>query len=100
MIELLPPSTRPRGQYSLHAEIGLRIGGVVPVDAAIVNQFGETGGHVDERIEILPAGFQQQDAMPRVGREPIGEHAAGRAGADDDVVVDAGSRHLHTVTHD
>ena len=33
------------------------------------------------------AGFEQQDAHVRVGAEPVREHAAGRAGADDYVVV-------------
>ena len=35
----------------------------------------------------LPPGLQQQHPGLAVGRQPVGQHAAGRAGADDDVVV-------------
>ena len=36
---------------------------------------------------VLPAGFEQQHAVSRGFAESIGEHAAGGAGTDDDVVV-------------
>jgi hypothetical protein len=36
---------------------------------------------------VAPAGLQQQHARIRPGRQPVRQHAAGRAGADDDIVV-------------
>ena len=46
----------------------------------------EAGGYVDPRIAILAAGFEQQDGGLAIGGQAIGEHAAGRTGADDDEV--------------
>ena len=37
-------------------------------------------------IAIMPARFDQQNAMAARGGETIGENAAGAAGADDDIV--------------
>ena len=37
-------------------------------------------------IAILAAGFQQQDGGLAIGGQPVGQHAAGRTGADDDEV--------------
>jgi hypothetical protein len=42
---------------------------------------------MDERMEVAPAGFDQQHARVAVLAQAIGQHAAGRAAADDDVVV-------------
>jgi hypothetical protein len=36
---------------------------------------------------VAPAGLQQQHAGIRRGRQPVRQHAAGRAGTDDDVIV-------------
>ena len=44
------------------------------------------GGNVDPRIAILAAGFQQQHGGLAIGGQPVGQHAAGRTGADDDEV--------------
>jgi hypothetical protein len=41
---------------------------------------------------VAAARFENQDALAGVGGEPIGQNAAGRAGADDDVVVFAFDR--------
>jgi hypothetical protein len=53
----------------------------------------EAGGNVDPRIAVVAAGFQQQHAGPGIGAQAIGEHAAGRAGADDDEVVFSAGGH-------
>ena len=71
-------------------ELRLGGGGVVPVDALLADQLGQPGGHVDERVPIARAGFQQQHLDGRVFRQAVGEHAAGRTGADDDVVEQRG----------
>ena len=43
---------------------------------------------MDEDIEapVGPAGLEHEDAGSRIGAEAIGQHAAGRSAADDDVV--------------
>ncbi len=71
------------------AERGLRLGLQVPVDAAVVDQPRQPGRHVDEGVGIARAGFQQQHPAGRVFAEPVGQHAAGRAGPNHDVVVHA-----------
>ena len=42
---------------------------------------------MDERMEVAPARLEQQHARRAVLAQAIGQHAAGRTGADDDVVV-------------
>ncbi len=37
-------------------------------------------------MAVMAAGFQQQHAMAARRGQPVGQHAAGRAGADDDVI--------------
>jgi len=67
-------------------ELGFRFGVVIPVKRRDIDQFGQSGGHVNKRVPVAAAGFQQQDAIFGVGRKPVGQHAAGRAGADNDVI--------------
>ena len=43
-------------------------------------------GNVDPRIAILAAGFQQQHRGLAVSGQAIGQHAAGRTGADDNEI--------------
>ena len=65
---------------------GLRLGLVHPVDGFFLEQFAVAERHVDPEIGVLRSGLQQQHGMLAVGAQAIGEHASGRAGADDDVV--------------
>ena len=65
---------------------GLRLGAVEPVVLGIGEQLGVADRHVDPDVAILAAGFQHQHAMAARCAEPVSEHAAGRAGAHDDVV--------------
>ena len=59
---------------------------VVPVLRAPV-QRREGGGEVDQLVRVRAAGLDQEDRDVRVLAEPVGKHAAGRAGPDDHVVV-------------
>ncbi len=68
-------------------ERGFRFGAVVPVDPAIVGQSGDAGGHVQQRIPIACASFQQQHAFRGIRAESVGQYTSGRAGTDDHVVV-------------
>src|SRR6185437_12606989 len=43
--------------------------------------------HVDPEIGVFWARFQQQHRMLATGAQPVCEHAAGRSGADDDVII-------------
>ena len=43
--------------------------------------------HMDQRIAIPGTGFQHQHAAVHLRAQAVGQHAAGRTGADDDVVV-------------
>ena len=70
------------------AHVGLRLGLVLPVVPAPTDRVGERRGHVDEHVPqvVGAAGLQDQHLVGRVGREPVGEHTAGRTAADDHVV--------------
>ena len=67
-------------------ELGFRFGFVEPVDLWVVEQFGEAERHVNPEMAVMSAGLQQQHAMAARSGQPVGEHAAGGTGADDDVV--------------
>src|SRR5262249_37134973 len=73
-------------RYDPVVAVFLRHAGVSPVVFA-AGQFRESGGHVDERVAVAAAGFQQQDAHGGVFGQTRGQHAAGGAAAGDDVVV-------------
>ena len=45
------------------------------------------GGWTDSsNFPMQGAGFQQQHRQRGLGAQPVGQHTAGRAGADDDVI--------------
>ena len=70
------PAVQPVLGFGLQAPVGARIAlGVEIADR-----------HLDPEIVVLAAGLEQQDAVAPVFRQPVGKHAAGRAGADDDIV--------------
>ncbi len=75
-----------RLEHLASAEARLRLGLVHPVDGFFLEQLAVADRHVNPDVGVLRAGFQQQHRMLAVGGEPVGEHAAGRAGADDDVI--------------
>ena len=68
-------------------ESRLGLGRIAPIVHAVIVHLAHAERNVDERIAVRPAGLQQQHARARVLAQPVGQHAAGRAGADDDVVV-------------
>lgn len=59
---------------------------ITPVDARVVECLDETGGQMNVRMPVGGTGFQHADACCRVFAQAIGQHAAGRAGADDHIV--------------
>ena len=70
------------------AAVGARIGlGLeAPGERRMLQQLHVAGGNVDQRIPVAPAGLDQHDAVAGVLGQPVGQTAASRAGADDDVV--------------
>ncbi len=69
------------------AQPGLRLGPEHPVGARIADGEQVPDRDVKPDPVVAPARFQQQDPVAGVRRKPVGEDAAGRTGADDDVVV-------------
>jgi hypothetical protein len=74
------PIALPAGQ----ARLGL--GAVHPVQARVVERQAVANRHADLKTPVAAAGLEQQHAVPSAGRQARGQHAAGRARADDDVV--------------
>ena len=64
----------------------LRLGLVHPVDGFFLEQLAVADRHVDPDIAVLRARLEQQHRIFSVGAEAIGQHAAGRSRADDDIV--------------
>ena len=62
------------------------LGAVEPVHARIDQRVHEAGRDMDEGMPIRRPGFQDADRDARVLAQPVGQHAAGRAGAHDHIV--------------
>ena len=71
-------------------EVRLGIGLVAPVEHAVFVHAAHAERDVDVRVPVAAAGFEQKHARGAVLGQPVGQHAAGRAGADDDVIVSVG----------
>src|SRR5262249_59007146 len=65
----------------------LRLGLEHPVRARIADGEEVADRDVEPDPVVVAAGFEQQHARCWIGGEPVRQHAAGRARADDDVVV-------------
>ena len=69
-------------------QVGLGLGPEAPVVRPLLaDQPADPGRHLDHEGVVAAARLQQQHLGRRVLAEPVGEHAARRACADDDVVV-------------
>ncbi len=95
LIDEEPPITRPRGTPSTRpfrcGSGSLRYPQVI---AGSRNARSRPSGSSDQEAIVAAAGLDQQHANLGIRAQSIREHAAGRAGADDDVVV----AHNPTVT--
>ena len=72
---------------AVEAHFGL--GGIAPIRARIAHAVEIADRDMDPVITIGAAGFEKQHGVLRIGAQAIGEDAARRAGADDDVAVSA-----------
>ena len=59
---------------------------IAPVDAGVVEGLDEARRDMDVGVPVGGTGFEHADACCRVFAEAVGEHTAGRARADDDVI--------------
>jgi hypothetical protein len=67
-------------------QAGVGLGVVEPVGARVADAVQVAHRDVDPVVVVLAARLDQQHALGRVGAQAVGQQAAGRAGADDDVV--------------
>ena len=63
----------------------VRLGVVVPVDDRVGDELEHAGGHMDQRVRVLPARLQQHHFRP-VRAQPLGEHATGGARPHDHII--------------
>src|SRR6516165_5470879 len=72
-----------------------RLAVIAPVVNAVEQYLAPAERHLDERMAVPAARFEQQHPHIRVGGEPIGKCAAGRTCADDNVIETAGPLRRH-----
>ena len=65
----------------------LRLGLEAPVRARIADREQIADRDMKPDPIVAAAGFEHEHALVRIGGQPVGKEAAGRAGADDDVIV-------------
>ena len=78
--------TAARIEDSAAVDAGVGLGLEAPGQRRVIEKFQIAGGDMDQRIPVAAAGFKQDNAVGRILGETVGQDAAGRAGADDDVV--------------
>src|SRR5665647_3714418 len=59
---------------------------IAPVDARIVEGLDEAGRQMDVRVPVGGPGLQHADCRRQIFAQAVGQHAAGRTGADNHVV--------------
>src|SRR5205085_11578745 len=84
-------AARPQDAAAAELGDGLRL--EHPGDLRMEDVSVEPGGDVDPRVAVLAARLQQQHARRAVGSQAVGQHAAGRTGADDGEIVFSGILH-------
>ena len=78
------------------AEMRLRLAAQAPIATRIAEDERDAERHFQPKVIIRSAGFEQQNAPSRVGREPVGNDASRGPGTDNDVIENvAGLRHAH-----
>src|SRR5207245_6282530 len=64
---------------------GVRLGAELPRQGIVVEHLEEPGRDVDQRVPVAPTRLDQQYLRTDLS-QPVGQHAAGRARPDDDVI--------------
>ena len=77
-------AARARDAAAGHALLRLHL--EVPVELVVVQKLGEAGRDVDPHRLVARARLEQQHLDGRILGQPVGQHAARRAAAHDDVI--------------
>ena len=92
-----------RGEDAPPAGPFARLHAVEPVHTPVVEGLDEAGRQVDEGMPVAGPGFEHKHGRGSVLAQAVGQHAAGRTGADDHVVEGfhprfpfSWIRHLHS----
>ena len=64
----------------------LRHGRIAPIQMLVLEKRGHAHRDMDERAGVRWPGFDQANFAGRIGRQPVGQHAAGGPGAHNDIV--------------
>jgi hypothetical protein len=56
----------------------------------VLEQTSDSGRNVNVLIVVLSTGFQHDDLMAGIGRQPVGQHATSGSSADDQVIATQG----------
>ncbi|MGY3364782.1 hypothetical protein ACVWZL_001907 [Bradyrhizobium sp. GM2.4] len=67
-------------------QAGLGLGPEHPVRARIADGEEIADGNVEPDPVVVAAGFEEEDAIAGIGRQPVGDDAARRAGPNDNIV--------------
>ena len=87
------PALASRHEHPPAAKPLDRLGFEPPVaGVGCAHQRRHAGGHGREQAVVPSAGFDQRHEVAGIGAQPVGDDAAGRAGADDDVIRLGGKR--------
>ena len=84
-------AARVQDRAAVEPRVGL--GAIAPVGARVADAVEVADRDVDPDPVVLAAGLEQQHVDVGIRGEPVGEHAAGGARADDDVVPRAERLH-------
>ena len=76
-----------RRDHRAPGQFRLRFGFVTPVVAAVGEQLAVAERDMNPEIAVRRPRLQQEDAVTPGRRQPVGQHAAGATGADDDEIV-------------
>ena len=67
-------------------EAGVGLGVIAPVMEPVLVHLAHAHGDMDQRVDVAPARLHDQHAVGARGAQAIGEHAASRSRANDDIV--------------
>ena len=87
----------PRNINGAVAGVFLIGGGIAPIQDPVMHQRHQRRRNMDERTVVLGPGFDQADPVGRILGQAVGQYAACRAGAGDDVIKLFGFPHRNPI---
>jgi hypothetical protein len=79
-------ATRPIDAPVIELRLGLGV--VMPIVDPRMHELAHQHGQRDQRMAVRSARLDEKNLEIRIGRQPVGDHAPRRSGANDDVVED------------